>query len=91
MLSEEKQIELQKTADYGRKAKTAIEFIKEFVLSERAQIIIKLETQVFENNEEILTQILYLRMLRKFENEAEKYIAMGEIAEKEMMREDGSE
>ena len=84
MLTDKEQQELREQSEYGRKAQTAQEVFKDFLLEQRAQIINNLETKAFDNSEDFLPQIIYLRTLRLFELNLEKYISLGEIAERRL-------
>jgi len=76
--------ELRRVAEYGRKAQAAQEVLKDFLIDQRAQVIDRLETGTYEKAEELLTPVIYLRLLRAFELEAEKHISLGEIADRRL-------
>ena len=88
MLTDNEQQELREQAEYGRKAKAVHEFLADFLTIQRAQVINRLESDSFDKAEDLVNPVIYLRLLRKFELEVEKYISLGEIAEKEL-NEDG--
>ena len=82
--------ELRAQAEQGRQAKIALSFVQDFLTDERAQTLLILEQDGFNNAEELVPSVLYLRVLRKFEARMQTIIDMGELAEKELNR-DGSE
>ena len=82
--------ELREIADKGRKAKIASDFMHDFLTQERAKIIFTLETKLFDNKDDVLGLVLYLRILRNFENNVKTCIDAGDIAQKEL-NENGSE
>ncbi len=84
MLMDNQEQELRRVAEYGRKAQAAQEVLKDFLIDHRAQVIGRLENDTYEKAEELLTPVIYLRMLRVFELEVEKYISLGEIAERRL-------
>ncbi len=84
MLMDRDEQELRRVAEYGRKAQAAQEVLKDFLIDQRAQVIDRLETGTYEKAEELLTPVIYLRLLRAFELEAEKHISLGEIADRRL-------
>lgn len=82
--NDQQYLELQEQAEYGRKAKIASEFMKEFILQQRALILVKLENDTIEDMNSLITPILGLRYLKLLENSLDSYIQMGEIAEEEL-------
>lgn len=88
MLTDKETQELREISEYGRKAKTAQEVLKDFLMEQRAQVINKLETEAFDKAEDLVNPVIYLRMLRVFELETEKFISLGEIAQRRL-NEDG--
>lgn len=80
--------DLRQQVEYGRKCKAAGEVLADFLLEQRAQVINKLESESFEKAEDFLPHVIYLRTLRVFELETEKYISLGEIVERRL-NEDG--
>lgn len=90
MLMDRDEQELRAVSERGRKAQAAQEVLKDFLIEQRAQVINKLETGTYEKADELLSPVIYLRLLRAFELEAEKYISLGEIAERRL-NEDGGQ
>ena len=82
--NDQQYLELQAQAEYGRKAKIASEFMKDFILQQRALILVKLENDTIEDMNSLITPILGLRYLKLLENSLDSYIQMGEIAEEEL-------
>ena len=82
--------ELRHQAEEGRSAKIALDFVQDFLTSERAQTLLILEQDVFDHAEELVPPVLYLRVLRKLEARLQTIIDIGEIAEKELNK-DASE
>ena len=86
MLTEQDAAEYREAAEKGRKALIAMEFLKEYLTNSRALVFHELETmQDFGN---AATFIMFLRVLREFENSLVRYIDTGEIAERKL-NEDG--
>ena len=81
MLTDSEERELQEAVEQGRRAQIVREFMKEFLLEARTQTISRLEQDSFNDSDELLAPIVYLRTLRLFELDVEKYISLGEIAE----------
>ncbi|MBQ9596502.1 MAG: hypothetical protein IJR35_11670 [Synergistaceae bacterium] len=88
MLTDNEQQELREQSEYGHKAQAVHEFLADFLLNQRAQVINRLETDSFDKAEDLVNPIIYLRTLRLFELEVEKFISLGEIAERKL-NEDG--
>lgn len=84
ILNEQKQQELLEQIENGRKAKIALGFINDYLLQERATTIKQLEASIFQTQQEIDINVLYLRTLRKLEQTANTYIELGDIAEKDL-------
>ena len=84
MLTDKEQQDLREQSEYGRKAHTAQEVFKDFLLEQRAQIINRLETEAFDKAEDLMPHVIYLRSLKLFELNLEKYISLGEIAERRL-------
>ena len=82
--------ELRRQAEEGRSAKIALDFVQDFLTTERAQTLLILEQDVFDHAEELVPPVLYLRVLRKLEARLQTIIDIGEIAEKELNK-DASE
>ena len=68
MLREKEQQDLREIVDRGRKAKITSEFMHDFLTCERANIIFSLETKIFDKQDEAFELVLYLRILRQFDN-----------------------
>ena len=83
-MTDQEQRDLRGQSEYGRKAQAAQEIIKDFLLEQRAQTINRLETEAFDKAEDLVNPIIYLRTLRLFELNLEKYISLGEIAERRL-------
>ena len=81
MLTDSEERELREAVEQGRRAQIVREFMKEFLLEARTQTISRLEQDSFNDSDELLAPIVYLRTLRLFELDVEKYISLGEIAE----------
>ncbi len=75
---------LREDAEQGRKAKIALEFMRDFILRERASVIYQLEINTEMTADEALSNKRWLELLRKFENAAQAFIQLGEMAEKEL-------
>ena len=90
MLREKEQQDLREIVDRGRKAKITSEFMQDFLTCERANIIFALETKIFAKQDDAFELILYLRVLRQFDNFVKTCIDAGDIAQKEL-NENGSE
>ena len=86
MLTEQEAAEYREAAEKGRKALTALEFLKEYLTGTRALVFNELETMADLGNS--ATLIIFLRVLREFENSIVRYIDSGEIAERKL-NEDG--
>ena len=83
-MTDQEQQELREQSEYGRKAQAAQEVFKNFLLEQRAQTISRLETEAFDKAEDLINPVIYLRTLRLFELTIEKYISLGEIAERKL-------
>ena len=86
MLTEQEAAEYREAAERGRKALTAFEFLKEYLTGTRALVFNEMETM--PDLENAATMIMFLRVLREFENSVVRYIDTGEIAERKL-NEDG--
>ena len=86
MLTEQEATEYREAAEKGRKALIALEFLKEYLTNSRALVFNELETM--QDLENAVTMIMFLRVLREFENSIVRYIDSGEIAERKL-NEDG--
>ena len=84
MLTDRGEQELRRLSEYGRKAQSAQEVLKDFLTEQRAQVINRLETDIFDKSEDLVSPVIYLRLLRSFELEVEKYISLGEAAERRL-------
>ena len=82
--------ELRAQAEQGRQAKIAQGFMQDFLTGERAQTLLILENEKFDNAEVLVPPVLYLRVLRKLEARLQTIIDIGDIAEKELNK-DASE
>lgn len=86
MLTEKEAAEYREQSEKGRQAKTALEFLSEYLTTSRALVFHELETlQEFGNAP---TLIMFLKVLREFENSLIRYADTGEIAERKL-NEDG--
>ena len=88
MLTDKEQQEYREISEQGRKAQAVQEVVKDFLTEQRAHVIGRLETEDFDNAEALISPVLYLRLLRTFELEIEKFISLGEIAQRRL-NEDG--
>lgn len=86
MLTEKEAAEYREQSEKGRQAKTALEFLGEYLTGARAIIFHELETLQDLGNASGL--IISLKVLRDFENSLVKYIDTGELAERRL-NEDG--
>ena len=86
MLTEKEAAEYREQSEKGRQAKTTLEFLKEYLTGTRALVFHELETLQDLGNAASL--IIFLRVLREFENSLIRYADTGEIAEKRL-NEDG--
>lgn len=77
------QQELQEQAEYGRKAKIAIEILNDFLKNSRSIVLQSLEGGN-DLSEEVLNKVMYLRILKKFEHSIQTAIQIGELAEQEL-------
>ncbi len=75
--------ELRKDAELGRKAKIAIDELKEFMTARRECLTQRLENEEL-SSEAVREVIAELRVLKRFLNVKKADIYYGEIAEKEM-------
>lgn len=88
MLTDNEEQELREQSEDGRKAQVVQDFVSEFLATQRAITINKLETKEFNEAQDLVVPVLYLRTLRLFELELEKFISLGEIAEKRLNEND---
>ena len=86
MLSEQEATEYREASEKGRKALIAMEFLKEYLTGTRALVFNEMETMADLGNAGTL--IIFLRVLREFENSLVRYIDTCEIAERKL-NEDG--
>lgn len=75
-------------AELGRKYQTASEVLSEIMSEQRETIIRQLESKEFEQQDDALGLVLYLRVLRICENLIQARIASGKIAEEELREDD---
>ncbi len=87
-MTDQKERELREQSEDGRKAQLVQDFLLEFLATQRAMAINNLETKEFNEAQDLVIPVLYLRTLRLFELELEKFISLGEIAEKELNEND---
>ena len=79
--------ELQQDVEAGRKAKIALEVLREFLTERRNHMVRLIEdgTYSYGKDSEVLRDALAeMRIMRSFMNEAEYYIQRGKFAEEEM-------
>ena len=88
MLTEQEQEELREIVDKGRRARIVSDFITDYLISERARVMHSLETDTYAKSDELLEPVIYLRLMRRFENSVKTQIDAGDLAEKEL-NEDG--
>ena len=86
MLTDQDAAEYREAAEKGRKALIAMEFLKDYLTGTRALVFNEMETMQDLGN--AATLIIFLRVLREFENSLVRYIDTGEIAERKL-NEDG--
>mgnify|MGYP006988849881 CR=1 FL=1 len=89
MLTEQEQEDLREIVDKGRRAKIVFDFITEYLINERARVMRSLEIDTYTKSDELLEPVIYLRLMRRFENSIKTQIDAGDLAEKEL-REDGN-
>ena len=89
MLTEQEQEDLREIIDKGRRAKIVFDFITEYLINERARVMRSLEIDTYTKSDELLEPVIYLRLMRRFENSIKTQIDAGDLAEKEL-REDGN-
>ena len=75
--------ELRKDAEQGRRAKIAIDELKEFMTARRESLTKRLENEEL-SSEAVREVIAELRVLKRFLNVKKTDVYYGEIAEKEM-------
>ena len=80
---EDREAELRKDAEIGRKAKIAIDELKEFMTARRESLTQRLENEEL-SSEAVMEVIAELRVLKRLLNVKKADIYYGEIAEKEM-------
>lgn len=90
-MTDQEQQELREQSEYGRKAQGVQEFVSDFLVSQRAMMINNLETKEFNEAQDLVIPVLYLRTLRLFELEMEKFISLGDIAEKRLNEDDNGD
>ena len=83
-MTEQEELELREQAEKGRKAKTALEVLDEFLVIRRALIINRVQTSEDISYEKLLAQKIGLMELKALENWLKSSIDSGEIAEKEL-------
>lgn len=83
-MTDKEQQRLREQIEYGHKARVVQDFLSDFLLLERANVINQLETGTFSLPEELGPLIIYLRTLKRFELAVKTYMDTGEIAEKEL-------
>lgn len=88
--TEQDMAELEEQIERGRQAQVAYDYVKEFLLTERAQTIRLLETERYVVPDEIMLLVNYLRLLGKFEARIQTIIEVGKLSEEEMNRDGNS-
>ena len=83
-MTEQEELELREQAEKGRKAKTALEVLDEFLVIRRALIINRVQTSEDISYERLLAQKIGLMELQELENWLKSNIDSGEIAEQEL-------
>lgn len=86
MLTDKEAEEYREQSEKGRQAKIALEFLSEYLTKARALVFSELETLQDMGNAASL--IIFLRVLREFENSLLRYSDTGEIAEKRLNESD---
>ncbi len=82
---EAREAELRHDAEHGRKAKIALEELKEFMTARRETLLKRLEDEDY-SPEDVRNIIAELRVLKRFRNVKNADIYYGEEAEKELSR-----
>ena len=85
MLTEQEQQDLREIIDRGRRAKLFSDFIQEYLMNERVRVIHSLEADTYTKSDELLEPVIYLRLMRRFENFIKTCIDSGDLAEKELI------
>lgn len=85
-MEEQEQQDLRKQAQDGRAAQITLNFLDDYLIQRRAFIIGELEKGENYMYENLITQKIYLIVLRDFENMLKSYIQLGEIAEEELSK-----
>ena len=85
VMDEQDRQEFQAQAEYGRKCQAAHEVLSEHITEQREQIMSRLETEAL-SDWELSSLVMYLRVLKVFSDTMKTKIDMGEVAEKELMR-----
>ena len=83
-MTEQEQQDLRERAEYGRKAKIALEMLSDFLLMESANTVNHLISDEFKDTKDLLTPVITLRVLKSFELQMKHYIELGEISAKEL-------
>ena len=86
MVTEKEAETCREETEKGQQAKIALEFLKEYLTKERALVFHELET--LTDIGESASLIFFLKVLREFENNLERYIDTGEVAEKRLNESD---
>ena len=85
MLTEQEQEDLREIMDKGRRAKLFSDFVQEYFMKERVRVIHSLESDTYTKSDELLEPVIYLRLMRRFENFIKTCIDSGDLAEKELI------
>ena len=85
MLTEQEQQDLREIMDKGRRAKLFSDFVQEYFMKERVRVIHSLESDTYTKSDDLLEPVIYLRLIRRFENYIKTCIDSGDLAEKELI------
>ena len=85
MLTEQEQQDLREIMDKGRRAKLFSDFVQEYFMDERVRVIHSLESDTYTKSDDLLEPVIYLRLIRRFENYIKTCIDSGDLAEKELI------
>ena len=76
--------ELMAVAEKGRKYRAANEVLREILEEQKAHVVHQLESADFNADSDAIGLVLYLRVLKVFEDTIRGKIDSGDIAEKEL-------
>ena len=76
--------ELQERIEAGRRAQIARDVLDEHMRQQKELIVSRLESGELSNDGELTTLVMYLRVMKIFENTLKSKMDTGELAEKEV-------